>query len=111
MRGELTALATLPLDENITIIAEVIEVGERSMRARRGSIVEAKITDGTGVLTLTFFNQRWRAADLRPGRRGIFAGKVSDYKGQRQLAHPDYELFDDATPLEAGDAAAKRWAL
>ncbi|WP_157005923.1 ATP-dependent DNA helicase RecG [Agromyces laixinhei] len=110
MRGELTALATLPLDENITIIAEVIEVGERSMRARRGSIVEAKITDGTGVLTLTFFNQRWRAADLRPGRRGIFAGKVSDYKGQRQLAHPDYELFDDATPLEAGDAAAKRWA-
>ncbi|WP_022891796.1 ATP-dependent DNA helicase RecG [Agromyces subbeticus] len=110
MRGELTALATLPLDENITIIAEVIEVGERSMRARRGSIVEAKITDGTGVLTLTFFNQRWRAADLRPGRRGIFAGKVSDYKGQRQLAHPDYELFDDAAPLEAGDAAAKRWA-
>lgn len=110
MRGELTALATLPLDENITIIAEVIEVGERSMRARRGSIVEAKITDGTGVLTLTFFNQRWRAADLRPGRRGIFAGKVSDYKGQRQLAHPDYELFDDTAPLEAGDAAAKRWA-
>ncbi|AWB95797.1 ATP-dependent DNA helicase RecG [Agromyces badenianii] len=110
MRGELTALASLPLDENITIIAEVIEVGERSMRARRGSIVEAKITDGTGVLTLTFFNQRWRAAELRPGRRGIFAGKVSDYKGQRQLAHPDYELFDDAAPIEAGDAAARRWA-
>jgi ATP-dependent DNA helicase RecG len=80
------------------------------MRQRRGSIVEAKISDGTGVLTLTFFNQKWREQDLRPGRRGIFAGKVGDYKGARQLAHPDYELFDDAAPLSEGEAAAKRWA-
>lgn len=110
LRGELTALASLPLDENVTLVAEVIEVRVREMRQRRGSIVEAKITDGTGVLTLTFFNQRWRENDLRPGRRGIFAGKVGDYRGNRQLAHPDYELFDDAVPAEVGDAAAKRWA-
>lgn len=110
LRGELTALASLPLDENVTLVAEVIEVRVREMRQRRGSIVEAKITDGTGVLTLTFFNQRWRENDLRPGRRGIFAGKVGDYRGNRQLAHPDYELFDDAVPTEIGDAAAKRWA-
>jgi ATP-dependent DNA helicase RecG len=110
LRGELTALASLPLDENVTIVAEVLEVRVRDMRQRRGSIVEAKISDGTGVLTLTFFNQPWREKDLRPGRRGIFAGKVGDYKGARQLAHPDYELFDDAAPLSEGEAAAKRWA-
>jgi ATP-dependent DNA helicase RecG len=107
LRGELTALASLPLDENVTIVAEVLEVRVRDMRQRRGSIVEAKISDGTGILTLTFFNQRWRENDLRPGRRGIFAGKVGDYKGNRQLAHPDYELFDDAE-IVATDAA-KRW--
>ena len=110
MRGELTALASLPLDENVTIVAEVLEVRVREMRQRRGSILEAKISDGTGILTLTFFNQKWRENDLRPGRRGIFAGKVGDYRGNRQLAHPDYELFDDATPLAADAAAAKRWA-
>ena len=110
LRGELTALASLPLDENVTIVAEVLEVRERTMRSRRGSILEAKISDGTGILTLTFFNQAWRARELVPGARGIFAGKVGDYKGARQLAHPDYELFDDAAPLAAGDAAAKRWA-
>lgn len=110
LRGELTALASLPLDENVTIVAEVLEVRVREMRQRRGSILEAKISDGTGILTLTFFNQKWRENDLRPGRRGIFAGKVGDYKGNRQLAHPDYELFDDAAPLSAGEAAAKRWA-
>ncbi|HET6672835.1 MAG TPA: ATP-dependent DNA helicase RecG, partial [Agromyces sp.] len=110
LRGELTALASLPLDENVTIVAEVLEVRVRPMRQRRGSIVEAKISDGTGILTLTFFNQPWREHELRPGRRGIFAGKVGDYKGNRQLAHPDYELFDDDVAVAVGDAAAKRWA-
>ncbi|MGR2751462.1 ATP-dependent DNA helicase RecG [Agromyces arachidis] len=110
-RGELTALARLPLDENITIVAEVLEVRERTMRSRRGSILEAKISDGTGILTLTFFNQAWRARELKPGVRGMFAGKVSDYRGARQLAHPDYQLFDDeARPGEGADAAAERWA-
>ncbi|ANJ26713.1 ATP-dependent DNA helicase RecG [Agromyces aureus] len=110
LRGELTALASLPLDENVTIVAEVIEVRERTMRSRRGSILEVKITDGTGILTLTFFNQAWRSRELVPGARGIFAGKVGDYRGARQLAHPDYELFDDATPSSPTDPSVKRWA-
>lgn len=110
MRGELTALDSLPLDENVTIVAEVLEVRERPMRQRRGSIVEAKIPDGNGVLILTFFNQSWRQNELQPGRRGIFAGKVGSYKGARQLAHPDYELFDEQTPRTVDEAEAVRWA-
>ncbi|AAT88847.1 ATP-dependent DNA helicase RecG [Leifsonia xyli subsp. xyli] len=111
-RGELTALANLPLDENVTIIAEVLRVQERSMRARRGSILEVKISDGEGILTLTFFNQSWRAKDLTPGARGIFAGKVSAYRGALQLAHPDYELFepDAGNTVDSGSATAKEWA-
>jgi ATP-dependent DNA helicase RecG len=111
-RGELTALAKLPLDENVTIIAEVLRVQERPMRARRGSILEVTISDGEGILTLTFFNQAWRARELRPGVRGIFAGKVSAYRGALQLAHPDYELFEEdaAHAVAPGSAAAKEWA-
>ena len=108
-RGELTALAQLPIDENVTIVAEVIEVRERSMWAKKGSILEARISDGKGILTLTFFNQAWRAKDLLPGVRGIFAGKVGDYKGTLQLAHPDYELFEPEA-LEDGETA-EAWAL
>lgn len=107
-RGELTALSQLPLNEDVTIVAEVREVRKRPMKARKGSIVEAKISDGTGVLTLTFFNQPWREGDLTPGTRGIFAGKVSDYHGSLQLTHPDYELFDDDLPSEPD--SARRWA-
>jgi ATP-dependent DNA helicase RecG len=94
-RGELTRLAELPPGDDVTIIAEVKHCGSRPMRQRRGSILEVSISDGTGLLTLTFFNQAWRANELIPGRRGIFAGKVNRYKGSLQLTHPDYELFDD----------------
>ena len=112
-RGELTALTELPLDENVTIVAEVIESRERPMRAKRGSILEVRISDGKGILTLTFFNQAWRARELRPGVRGIFAGKVGDYRGTMQLAHPDYELFETADAdgeTAAGDELARKWA-
>jgi len=105
-RGELSALSELPPEENVTIVAEVLEVRNRPMRAKRGSILEVTISDGKGILTLTFFNQAWRANELRPGVRGIFAGKVGDYKGIAQLAHPDYELFED----DPDPAKAKAWA-
>ncbi len=105
-RGDLTAFSDLRRDENVTIVAEVIDSRSRSMQNRRGSILEVKISDGRGVLTLTFFNQAWREKELRPGVRGIFAGKVGEYRGVMQLAHPDYELFEEQT-----DAAAVRaWA-
>ncbi|WP_322412037.1 ATP-dependent DNA helicase RecG [Microbacterium invictum] len=106
-RGELTPIASLPLGEPVTIVAEVQSVADRPMRNRRGSLVEARISDGNGTLTLTFFNQKWRLGDLTPGRRGIFAGKVSEYRGHFQLAHPVYELFDDeATARMTAEATA-----
>jgi ATP-dependent DNA helicase RecG len=76
------------------------------MKGKNGSILEVKITDGHGFMTLSFFNQAWRQKELRPGSRGLFAGKVGSYQGKLQLAHPDYELF----PEEISDEEAKRWA-
>ena len=94
-RGELTDLRGLVDGESVTVLAEVAEVTVRPMRARRGSILEAIVTDGHGALSLTFFNQKWREGTLKPGRRGLFAGQVSTYRGRRQLAHPQFQLFPD----------------
>ncbi len=108
-RGELTSIAGVPLGEQVTLVAEVVSTRERPMRQKRGSVLEVVISDGTGLVTLTFFNQAWRQKDLTPGARGMFAGKVGAYRGERQLAHPDYELFRDEDGLaETGEEWAKR---
>nr|WP_179724803.1 ATP-dependent DNA helicase RecG [Saccharopolyspora hordei] len=94
-RGELTAIAGLEIGEHATVLAKVERVSKRTMKSRRGTIVEARITDGHRSLTCTFFNQAWRERELVPGRRGMFAGKVTSYRNQLQLAHPEYQLFDE----------------
>ena len=108
LRGELTALSQVPEGESVTIVAEVSRTVERKMRSRHGSILEVTIRDASGLLTLTFFNQAWRAAELTPGVRGFFTGKVTSYRGKAQLNHPDYELFEERE--FATDALAREWA-
>lgn len=107
-RGELTDLDALVPGEQATIVAEV-----RSSRTvpgrggRRGGRVEAVVTDGRSNLNLTFFNQLWRARDLQPGRRGLFSGKVGEYRGKLQMANPQCHFADDADDREAAEIFAK----
>ena len=105
-RGELTPIKEIPVGETVTMVADVVEVYERRMKGKSGVILEVKLTDGEGFVTATFFNQAWRAQKLRPGVRGLWAGKIGSYQNKLQLAHPDYELFGD----EIEDEVAKAWA-
>lgn len=112
-RGALTPIRGLPVGEHATVIAEVVQVVERRMQRKAGTIIEATLTDGHGELKLTWFNQRWRKDKLSPGQRGLFSGKVTQYRGVVQLAHPEYMLFDDDATVpedpEYREALATRW--
>ena len=105
-RGELTRIAELPIGELVTVLGEVVRFAERRTRGKAGSILEVVVTDGESNLTLTFFNQAWRTKDLHPGRTGLFSGRVGEYRGKLQLAHPDYEMFGGGLD----DATADEWA-
>ena len=100
VRGELSNIAELGEGDEVTILAEVHSVQARKFAARKGTILEVIVTDGTARLSLTFFNQAWREKDLRVGRQGLFAGKVGVFNGKRQLAHPDYEMIADGGDVD-----------
>jgi ATP-dependent DNA helicase RecG len=104
-RGEHTDLRGLEIGEQVTLLAQVQAVSVKPMRARRGNMLEVTIGDGSGAtLTCTFFNQAWRERDLKRGRWGLFAGKVTDFRGKRQLNGPAYQLLRaDATQDEAAE--------
>ena len=112
-RGELTDLASLRVDDDVTVMADIASATLHRMKNRPGTRLQVVVTDGRGHLTLTFFDkrdQRWRERELRPGRRGLFAGKVSVFNGTRQLTHPEYLLVDEGDGDEVDTEAAAAFA-
>ncbi|MEE1834045.1 helicase-related protein [Streptomyces sp. SP17KL33] len=105
-RGQLTHLADLPMDEHVTVVAQVADARLHSFASAKaprgkGQRLEVTITDGSGRLQLVFFGNGVHKPhkDLLPGTRALFAGKVSVFNRRLQLAHPAYELLrgDDDT--------------
>ncbi|MDX2528759.1 ATP-dependent DNA helicase RecG [Streptomyces europaeiscabiei] len=105
-RGQLTHLADLPMDEHVTVVAQVADARLHSFASAKaprgkGQRLEVTITDGSGRLQLVFFGNGVHKPhkDLLPGTRALFSGKVSVFNRRLQLAHPAYELLrgDDVT--------------
>jgi len=119
-RGELTPISEVPLDEEVTLIARVLSNSTRKMHTRRGSITDVVITDdaashgrprlsvvgpgsGHGTLKITFFNGFRARAELLPGRRVMFSGKVTRYGPSLGLTNPDFYLLDEDPDMPAMD--------
>ncbi|MEV6088095.1 ATP-dependent DNA helicase RecG [Streptomyces parvulus] len=115
-RGQLTHLADLPMDEHVTVVAQVADARLHSFASSRaprgkGQRLEVTITDGSGRLQLVFFGNGVHKPhkELLPGTRAMFAGKVSVFNRRLQLAHPAYELLRAADENEASESV-ESWA-
>ncbi len=103
-RGELTDLSALRVDDDVTVVADVMtrkEIKHYDVKKRR---LVVEVGDGTGRLQLVFFGKgMYRAGDLQVGGRGLFSGKVGVFNGNRQLVHPDFMMLrgDDLDDVEA----------
>ena len=104
-RGRLTALTELPIDEHVTVVAQVADARIMMFNNGRGKRLEVTLTDGSGRLQLVFFGHGVHKPhkELLPGRRAMFAGKVSVFNRKMQLAHPTYQLLDAEETDETGD--------
>jgi ATP-dependent DNA helicase RecG len=110
-RGELTDLAQLVPGEHATVMAEISRVNEIPGRGKAGSRLEVTVTDGTANLDLAFFaHGRWHRSKLKVGARGLFAGKVGEFRGRRQLAHPEYALIPTADDEDVAAEIAETFA-
>ncbi|WP_331447643.1 ATP-dependent DNA helicase RecG [Streptomyces xanthochromogenes] len=105
-RGQLTKLAELPLDEDVTVVAQVADARVHTFNGGRGQRLEITITDGSGRLQLVFFGRGIHKPhkELLPGSRAMFAGKVSMFNRRMQLAHPTYAKLG-ADAAEGDDKA------
>ncbi|MEO8221050.1 MAG: ATP-dependent DNA helicase RecG [Specibacter sp.] len=97
-RGDLTDLDQLVVDEEVTILARVVNLSTRFMQTRKGTISDVVITDNSGhpsALKISFFNGFKAKAELQAGVLAMFSGKVSLYNGGKVLTNPGYVLLPD----------------
>ena len=114
--GELTHVADLQPGEMITVVGEIAVSELRTYRDKRTGRPAYRLetvlqTDGPR-LKMTFFAKSqgtasWQAKRLSQGRRGVFGGQVSTFRGEWQLTNPHMVLFGpaDAASSEDGEPA------
>jgi ATP-dependent DNA helicase RecG len=81
--------------EQLWVVGTVASARSVPGRGRGRARTELRVTDGSGYLTVTFFNQPWRARQLAEGTEAMFFGKVTEFRGRKQMANPEVDLLDD----------------
>jgi ATP-dependent DNA helicase RecG len=99
---KLKPINRLAYGEEVTVIGTVQSVNTRALHGGKLQRVEAVVSDGTGSLRVSWFNQVWIARRLNPGMQISLSGKVSQYLGRPVMDNPTWE------PLEQQQLSTNR---
>ena len=90
-RTKEATIGDLEVGEEATVLVRVQNVSSRRTRNRK-TLVEVTVTDGTGTLRCTYFNQPWRERQLTPGLEVLVFGKLELFQGRRQMSNPIIDM-------------------
>ncbi|HEU4929518.1 MAG TPA: DEAD/DEAH box helicase, partial [Candidatus Krumholzibacteria bacterium] len=100
-RRQLATVASLQPGLEATFAARVLSATQRSPFRRRGNLLVAAVGDDTGIVQVVWFNQPYLAKHIQPGREILISGRLSFFRGQRQITNPEFELIGDE-PSDGG---------
>jgi ATP-dependent DNA helicase RecG len=91
--SQLKTINRLEYEEEVTIIAQVWDAGTRKTRRGR-ELFKAVLSDGTGFVEVTWFNQPYLGDRIKPGQQIVISGKVDEYLGRLCFNSPEWEPLD-----------------
>jgi ATP-dependent DNA helicase RecG len=95
-RTKAVTIEALVPGEEAVVSAEIISVSTKRPRGRK-PIVELRLSDGTGTLLVSFFNQPWRSRQLAAEMNVVVFGKADLYRERLQMVNPIVDLIGDQT--------------
>ncbi len=87
-------ISELKEGDDATVIAFIRKVQRRPARRGAKPVVVVDVWDQRSYLSLSFFNQPWRANYLREGMEVAISGKVTTFRGRRQMSNPSVEVVE-----------------
>jgi ATP-dependent DNA helicase RecG len=100
--SQLKPINRLWYGEEVTVIGTVQNITTRNIHGGKDQIVEAILSDGTGALRISWFNQTWIARRLHQGAHIVISGKIEQYLGRLVINNPEWE------PLEQQQLSTNR---
>ena len=91
-------IAQMVVGEEQTVLASVWTAAETTL-GRRLKGTEAMVGDDTGTLRVIWWGQRYIARQLRPGMRLALSGRLTVFRGVRQMENPEYETLTSDDPI------------
>jgi ATP-dependent DNA helicase RecG len=85
-------VADMAVGDEAVLLAEVRTAAKRG-NPRGKMRVELEVFDESGDLKVVFFNQPWRERQLAAGSQVLLWGKLTEYRGARQLVNPVVDLL------------------
>ncbi|MFC1878724.1 ATP-dependent DNA helicase RecG [Chloroflexota bacterium] len=92
--SQLKTINRLQYGEIVTVIGTVESITTRKLRGGKVTVVEAVVSDGSGSLRANWFNQAWKAKNLRSGTQVVLSGKIDQYLGRLVINHPEMEYLE-----------------
>lgn len=92
--SRLKTINRLEYGEDCTLIATIWEARERPIRGGQAKMLQVVLSDATGLLEVSFFNQPWLARQLTAGKQIVISGRVDQYLGRLTLKTSEWEELD-----------------
>jgi len=92
--SQLKTINRLQFGEELTVVGTIQSIASRAIRGGQTQITEAILSDGTGALRLTWFNQPWLANRIPSATQIVVSGKIDMYLGRLVMNNPDWEFME-----------------
>ena len=80
--------------DELSVLGTVKTAIHRPIKGGKLNITEVVISDETGALRISWFNQPWLEKSIRPGTQIVVSGKVDIYLGRLCMNNPDWEPLE-----------------
>ena len=86
----------LVIGQEALVLVDIRGVTKRLTKQRK-TMITARVGDGSGQLSVVFFNQPWREKQLREGMTVALFGKADTFQGGLQMTNPIVDVIGDRT--------------